>query len=79
MVKKGETVGELDSAALRDSLINQKITTESAKANFDNAKLAQDAESALQSYRTDIAPRNSERSTRKRRSPSSSWPLPRRN
>ena len=33
-VKKGEIVCELDSAALKDQLINQRITTKSAEANF---------------------------------------------
>ena len=33
-VKKGELVCELDSAALSDQLTNQKITTESAEANY---------------------------------------------
>ena len=33
-VKKGELVCELDSAALHDQLVNQKITTKSAEANL---------------------------------------------
>src|SRR4051794_20539452 len=35
-VKKGDLVCELDSAALRDSLINQEITTQRARADLDN-------------------------------------------
>jgi HlyD family secretion protein len=58
VVKKGEIVGQLDSAALRDALINQKITTAAAKAIFQNATLArEDTDSALKSYRADLAPR----------------------
>jgi multidrug efflux pump subunit AcrA (membrane-fusion protein) len=38
-VKKGDVVCELDSAALRDQLVNQRITTKSAEANYVNAKL----------------------------------------
>ena len=50
-VKKGEVVCELDSAALKDSLTNQKITTESAKANFANATLTREvAEIAVREY-----------------------------
>jgi HlyD family secretion protein len=50
-VKKGEVICELDSAALKDSLINQQIATESAKANYLNAKLAREvAEIALIEY-----------------------------
>ena len=33
-VKQGDVVAELDSAALRDSLINQKITTQQAEASL---------------------------------------------
>jgi HlyD family secretion protein len=58
VVKKGDVVGELDSAALRDTLINQRITTESAKANFMNSKLRrEDAEWTLRVYRDDLLPR----------------------
>jgi len=50
-VKKGDVVCELDSAALRDQLVNQKITSESAKANFQNAKLTREiAEIAATEY-----------------------------
>lgn len=41
-VKKGDIVVELDSAALKDRLVNQRITTKSAEANFLNAKLARE-------------------------------------
>jgi len=37
-VKKGDLVCELDSATLRDNLINQEITTRRAKADLDNAE-----------------------------------------
>jgi RNA polymerase sigma factor (sigma-70 family) len=57
-VKRGEVVCELDSAFLRDRLINQQITTKSAEANFQNAKLAREsAEFSLQSYVDDLFPR----------------------
>jgi HlyD family secretion protein len=50
-VKKGELVCELDSAALKDVLINQTITTKSAEAAYQNAKLAREvAEIALTEY-----------------------------
>ncbi len=50
-VKKGEVVCELDSAALKDQLINQRITTKSAEANFLNAKLTREvAEIAVEEY-----------------------------
>jgi len=50
-VKKGEVVCELDSAALKDQLINQRITTESAKANYANATLTREvAEIAVIEY-----------------------------
>jgi HlyD family secretion protein len=50
-VTKGETVCELDSAALRDNLTNQNITTKSAEANFKNAVLTREvAEIAVTEY-----------------------------
>jgi RND family efflux transporter MFP subunit len=50
-VKKGELVCELDSAALRDQLVNQQITTKSAAANHENAKLTREvAEIAVIEY-----------------------------
>ena len=50
-VKKGELVCELDSAALKDSLTNQQITTKSAEANYENAKLTREvAEIAVTEY-----------------------------
>jgi RND family efflux transporter MFP subunit len=50
-VKKDEIICELDSAALRDQLVNQRITTESAKANYQNAKLTREvAEIAVIEY-----------------------------
>src|SRR5262249_76680 len=38
-VKKGDLVCELDSSALRDNLVNQKIQTEQAEAAHQNAVL----------------------------------------
>jgi biotin carboxyl carrier protein len=38
-VKKGDLVCELDSASLRDQLVNQQITLLTAKATYENAKL----------------------------------------
>ncbi len=54
-VKKGDVVCELDSAALSDSLTNQQITTKSAAANYENAKLTREvAEIAVIEYREGI-------------------------
>ena len=54
-VKKGDIICELDSAALRDQLINQRITTESAEAAYQNAKLAREvAEIAVREYNEGI-------------------------
>ncbi|QEH33126.1 Cobalt-zinc-cadmium resistance protein CzcB [Aquisphaera giovannonii] len=50
-VKKGELVCELDSASLRDSFTNQKISTQSAEASFQNAKLTREvAQIAVKEY-----------------------------
>jgi hypothetical protein len=50
-VKKGGRICELDSAGLRDRLINQRITTKAAEANFQNAKLDREvAEIAVTEY-----------------------------
>jgi HlyD family secretion protein len=50
-VKKGELVCQLDSASLKDQLINQQITTKSAEANHENAKLTREvAEIAVVEY-----------------------------
>src|SRR5207253_2774123 len=50
-VKKGDVVCELDSAALKDQLINQRITTKSAEANFQNARLTREvAQIAVTEY-----------------------------
>ncbi len=57
-VERGEVVCMLDSESLRDQLVNQQITTKSAEANFQNAKLAREsAEFSLQSYVDDLLPR----------------------
>jgi HlyD family secretion protein len=50
-VKAGDVVAELDSAALSDSLINQRITTQQAEASFKQAKLVREvAEYAVKEY-----------------------------
>lgn len=50
-VSKGELVCELDSAALRDQLTNQVITTKGAEAAYQNAKLTREvAEIAVIEY-----------------------------
>ncbi len=54
-VKKGEIVCELDSASLKDTLVNQYITTKSASANYANATLTREvAEIAVQEYEEGI-------------------------
>ena len=54
-VKKGEVICELDSAALKDSLINQRITARSAEAAYENAKLAHEvAQLAITEYKEGI-------------------------
>jgi multidrug efflux pump subunit AcrA (membrane-fusion protein) len=54
-VKKGEVVCELDSASLKDQLTNQQITTKSAAANYENAKLTREvAEIAVVEYEEGI-------------------------
>ena len=51
IVKKGDVICKLDSAALNDQLTNQRITTESAKAVYQNAKLSREnAEIAVVEY-----------------------------
>jgi HlyD family secretion protein len=50
-VKKGDIVCTLDSASLKDLLVNQKITTKTAEANYENAKLTREvAEAAVREY-----------------------------
>ncbi len=57
-VKKGDLVCELDSAALRDSLTNQRITTKSAEAIFKNATLTREAAAHdVSAYVDDLLPR----------------------
>ena len=54
-VKKGDIICELDSAALRDQLINQRITAQSAQAAYQNAKLAHEvAQLAGQRYKDGV-------------------------
>ena len=50
-VKNGQIVCELDSARLKDQLINQRITMKAAEANYENAKIAREvAEIAVVEY-----------------------------
>ena len=50
-VKEGDVVCELDSASLRDSLNNQKISTQQAEASFKQAYLTREvAEYAVKEY-----------------------------
>jgi RND family efflux transporter MFP subunit len=59
-VKKGDRICELDSAALRDQLVNQRITTKSAEAAYQNAKLTREvAEIAVIEYKEGIYPQES--------------------
>ena len=54
-VKKGQLVCELDSAALKDKLVNQVITTMGAEASYRNAGLAREnAELARTEYKEGI-------------------------
>jgi RND family efflux transporter MFP subunit len=54
-VKKGDLICELDSAFLRDQLTNQMITTRSAEAAFQNARLTREvAEIAVTEYEEGI-------------------------
>ena len=54
-VNEGDIVAELDSAALRDSLTNQKITTQQADASYKQAKLVREvAEYAVKEYEQGI-------------------------
>jgi RND family efflux transporter MFP subunit len=51
-VTKGQLVCELDSAALSDSLVNQRITTQGAESSYLNAKLTREvAEIAVNEYK----------------------------
>jgi HlyD family secretion protein len=54
-VSKGDIVCVLDSSSLKDQLINQKITTESAKSNMNNATLTHEvAKMAVKEYEEGI-------------------------
>ncbi len=56
-VKKGDLVCELDSSLLRMQLTNQKISTQSAEAAYQNARLArEEAEIAVKEYEEGIYP-----------------------
>lgn len=51
VVKKGDLVCELDSAGLRDQLVNQEIAEQRASAAYQNAKLSREvAEIAVAEY-----------------------------
>jgi RNA polymerase sigma factor (sigma-70 family) len=59
VVKKGDVLVALDSSALSNQLINQRITTKSAEAIFLNTKLAREnADHALTAYQDDLFPRD---------------------
>jgi RND family efflux transporter MFP subunit len=50
-VKKGDLVCELDSASLKDRLVNQEITTKGAEAKYLDSKLTREiAEMAVREY-----------------------------
>ena len=56
-VKEGEVVAELDSASLKDLLINQRIATQQAEASFKQARLVREvAEYASREYLEGILP-----------------------
>jgi HlyD family secretion protein len=55
LVKKGDLVCELDSAALSDQRVNQMITKKSAEANLENARLSREtAEISVVEYEQGI-------------------------
>jgi HlyD family secretion protein len=57
MVKKGEVVCELDSAFVRDTLVNQRIATQQAETSYRQAKLVREvAEFAVREYREGTLP-----------------------
>ncbi len=54
-VKKGEVICELESTLLQDQLFNQRITVETAKANFEDARLTREnAEIAVVEYQEGV-------------------------
>jgi RND family efflux transporter MFP subunit len=56
-VKKGDLICELDSAGLKDQLINQTIARKRAEANYQNARLTREvAEIAVHEYEQGIYP-----------------------
>ena len=58
-VKEGDLVAELDSSPLRGQLVDQRITTKSAEAAFQNAKLTREvAEIAVKEYEEGIYPQD---------------------
>ena len=62
VVKKGQLVCQLDSASLKDQLVNQLITAKAAEANYENAKVGREvAELAVLGYEHGTLPRNGPR------------------
>ena len=58
-VNKGQVICELDSAALHDQMLNQRIKTEQAKANYQKTKLTHEvAEIAVREYTDGIYPQD---------------------
>jgi RNA polymerase sigma factor (sigma-70 family) len=57
-VKKGELICELDSAALRDQLLNQQLTEKQSETDYRRAQFARDtAELALREFSDGTSPR----------------------
>ena len=60
-LKQGDVVAELDSAFLRDTLTNQRITEQQAEAAYKQARLAREvAEFAVKEYTDGIFPQDRE-------------------
>jgi HlyD family secretion protein len=58
-VSKGEVVAELDSALLRDTLVNQQITVQQAEAAYKTARLVREvAEYAVREYLEGVLPQD---------------------
>ncbi len=56
-VKKGDLVCELDSASLRDTLVKQRLATQSSRTAYENARLTREvAEIAVKEYEEGIYP-----------------------
>ncbi len=60
-VKRGDVVAELDSATLRDTVVNQRITTQQAEAAFKQARLVREvAVFAVKEYVEGVHPQDRE-------------------